>query len=88
MWRMDTQLRTVSDVIDALGGTKATASLLGRSMQAVTNWRAQGRFPAKTFLVLSRALEKQHASAPAALWGLDDPERAMPRHAASGGDAR
>lgn len=39
------QSLTVSEVIDALGGTLAAAEIFGVTMPAVSNWRAEGKFP-------------------------------------------
>lgn len=64
------ELLTASDVIDALGGTSKVARLTGRSMQAVSNWRERGAFPAETFLLLGDALGKAGRTAPASLWGM------------------
>lgn len=36
---------TVSQVIDAFGGTSATARLFNVGPSAVSNWRAAGAFP-------------------------------------------
>lgn len=65
-----TQLLTVSEVIDALGGTAVVARLLGLTMGAVTNWRATGRINSKFFLILSAALADKGLSAPPDLWGI------------------
>lgn len=69
-------LKTAGEVIDALGGTQATANLTGRKAQHVTNWRASGRLPASTFLVLSKELEERGKSAPPSVWGIAEPEKA------------
>jgi hypothetical protein len=69
-------LRTAGDVIDALGGTAATARLTGRKDQHVSNWRAAGKLPAKTFLSLSGELETRGLNASPSLWGIKEPERA------------
>lgn len=63
-------LKSASDVIDALGGTAAMARLTSRRMQSVSNWRAEGRLPAETFLVVGRALEDIGKSAPPSIWGI------------------
>jgi hypothetical protein len=67
------QLRSASEVIDALGGTTATAQLIGRKPQHVSNWRASGRLPAFTFLLLTAELENLGMTAPPSLWGIRDP---------------
>lgn len=66
-------IQTADAVIDLLGGTSATARLVGRSNQAVSNWRGTGRLPPETFLVISAALSERGASAPASLWGIAEP---------------
>ena len=63
-------LTTASDVIDALDGTTAVARIAGRKPQHVTNWRASGRFPPNTYLVITEALREKGKSAPASLWGM------------------
>ena len=64
------RLQTADDVIDALGGTSATSRLTGASIQAVSNWRATGRLPANTFIILSKALKRIDARASPSLWGI------------------
>ena len=71
-----------TDVIDALGGTAAVARLTDRKMQHVSNWRAAGRFPADTFLVIGVALTAIGKAAPPTLWGIKEPE-AVPCSASS-----
>ncbi len=67
--------KTVAEAIEALGGTKAVADLLGRRPQAVSNWRSQG-FPANSYLALTKALKKAGWTAPASLWGMKDADAA------------
>lgn len=66
------QLKTVDEVIDALGGTTATARIALRSPQSVTNWRNAHKLPCGTFLRLNRALEALGKTAPAELWGMEE----------------
>lgn len=66
-------MQTASDVIDALGGTLATAKIARRSMQAVSNWRKANRLPAETFLTISQELKSRGETAPPALWGIEEP---------------
>jgi hypothetical protein len=63
-------LQTATKVIDALGGTAATARLTKRKIQSVSNWRATGRLPSDTFLVMSKALDDVGKAAPISLWGM------------------
>jgi len=62
------KLSSVSDVIDALGGTKAAASLLDVSHAAVSVWRVNNRLPAHTFTTISRELLSKALSAYLDLW--------------------
>lgn len=65
------ELQSASEVIDALGGTGATARLTGRRYdQAVSNWRTTGRLPPDTFLIISEELKKRGDSASPAIWGI------------------
>lgn len=70
------ELQTAGEVIDALGGTAATARKTGRKDQHVSNWRAAGRLPADTFLILSEELKTVECCAPPRVWGIREPERA------------
>ena len=63
-------LGTTKDVMDALGGTAAVAKITGRTYNAAHNWRSFDRFPANTFVVMSRALRAKGLNAPAELWGM------------------
>lgn len=69
------KLQTADQVIDALGGTAATARFIGRKDQHVSNWRAAGRLPAKTFLIISEELGKQELEASPEIWGIVSPEK-------------
>jgi len=69
---MARSLQTASEVIDALGGTAATARFTGRKDQHVSNWRATGRLPADTFLIISQELETKNCKASPVLWGIKE----------------
>lgn len=62
--------QTASDVIDAVGGTAACSRLTGRSMGAVSNWRATGRLAPEFFLIIGAALSEKGLSAAPELWGI------------------
>lgn len=65
------QLRSASDVIDALGGTLKVQALTGRKYaQSVSNWRKSDRLPPDTFVVMSEELEKAGKAAPLSLWNM------------------
>lgn len=66
-------LNSPEQVIDALGGTKAVSALTGKSMQAVSNWRARG-VPAEMFLVLESALTRSGLSCDPAVFGIRRPD--------------
>lgn len=68
-------LKTASDVVDALGGPTAAGRLCGVTTQAAWNWTATGKLPAVTYLIIRRELLKQKASAPIDLWGMIDPDQ-------------
>jgi len=69
-------LRTADEVIDALGGTAATARFTGRKDQHVSNWRAAGRLPADTYLIVTKELKRLRKKASPSLWGIKAPEAA------------
>lgn len=73
---MTRTLQTADDVIDELGGTVATSRLAGVSPSQVSGWRAAKRLGAKSYLVLKQELARKGFTAPAKLWGIDEPERA------------
>ncbi len=71
-WQME-HLETARAVIDKLGGTTAVSHLTRRKPQHVTNWKASGRLPPDTFLIMRQALQLAGATAPTALWGIVEP---------------
>ena len=62
------ELLTASDVVNALGGTKAVAEFIGRTDPAVSNWRKRDRFPANTYTTFKRELDRRRLTAPDVLW--------------------
>lgn len=64
---------TTGEVIDALGGTARVAALFDVDGRVVSNWRAQSRFPAKTYVVLRDALSAIGEGAPESLWSMAQP---------------
>lgn len=63
-------LQSAAEVIDALGGTAAVATLIGTTYRAAANWKSFDAFPPKTFLALTTALQAKGYAAPASLWGM------------------
>lgn len=81
---MASELQTVQDVIQALGGTAETARLTGKRSNHVVNWRNDGRFPAATFLLLTDQLRKRGCNAPPSLWGMAEPADPAPNKEQAG----
>ncbi len=69
------ELRTVADVIKALGGASETSRIASRTRprtpQAVSNWRRYKTLPPTTYLLLTEALEERGFSASPKLWGME-----------------
>ena len=63
------QLAVAADVIDALGGVSAVAELTQTSYRAAHNWKARGQFPAKSYALMKRELERLGYAADDSLWG-------------------
>jgi hypothetical protein len=61
-------LDSAADVIDALGGVHATAELTDTNYKAAHAWKQRGRFPTKTYLVITEALRLRGLQARADLW--------------------
>jgi hypothetical protein len=68
-----TSIDNTAEIIAALGGTAAVARLTSTTPKAVHNWRAFGRFPANTFLVIKSELLRIGRSAPDHLWSMREP---------------
>lgn len=65
------QLSSAFEVVQALGGPQAVASMTGRSYKSV--WRWQGsRFPAATYFKLQSELAAKKMTAPASLWRMTE----------------
>ena len=78
MSNVQRNLTTTREVMAALGGIKAVASLTGRKYSAVSMWvvGSDPQFPSNSFVVMNAALAKIGKSAPATLWGMKIPEDA------------
>jgi hypothetical protein len=66
------ELRTVDEVINAVGGTAAAAALAGVKTPAVSNWRARGRIPSNKSKMFADRLAQLGKSAEPALFGLEN----------------
>jgi hypothetical protein len=69
-----TRLESYHEVLRALGGNHTVMKLTNRRIQHLTNWAAVERFPAHTFLILTKELAEKGYTAPPALWGITPPK--------------
>lgn len=78
-------LSSSSDVIDALGGTRAVTSLLAVGPSAISNYRKNG-FPARAALILARLCEQRGLAVAPDVFGvkLTDPDEKWRRRSAAG----
>ena len=67
---MTNELHTATEVIDALGGLNAVASMFNVGYTAAHNWKASGQFPARKYAAMAAALRERGHTAPASLWGM------------------
>jgi hypothetical protein len=70
---------STSQIIQALGGSAATAALTGRRPSAVSNWRRNDHFPANTYVTLRDALAALELEAPDWLWDMGPRAHRKPR---------
>ena len=68
-------IRTVDDVIDALGGNLKASKLLGVKYNSITNWKMFGRFPSDTYVLVQDQLMQRGQVAPDELWRMRPPKR-------------
>jgi len=68
---MSRQITKASDIIEVLGGTKATCNLLGVTGQAVSHWRVSDLLPSHTYPIVQSELMKRGLSADLSVWRWD-----------------
>lgn len=68
-------LSSVDEIVEALGGTGATARLTGVVPSAVSNWR-RGTIPSENFLTITTELEKLGLHAAPSAFGFKSHEGA------------
>ena len=78
------ELRTTSEVIDALDGTSAVSELTGANPSAVSNWRGQEVFPAWTYITIKNGLAARDKAAPDWLWAMTPPVSPKRRKSGAG----
>ncbi|MBE8190757.1 MAG: hypothetical protein HAW64_00900 [Alphaproteobacteria bacterium] len=76
-WKKNRLLGTASDVIDAFGGTKALADILGVRPSAVSNYRKLG-FPAKAYYQLAQMARQRGLNVAGIVFGGIIPETTRP----------
>ena len=64
------KVTTTADAIDALGGNQLVAHACHTTHKAVSNWRAGGKFPAATYLLLRERFRQRGIEAPDRLWAM------------------
>lgn len=74
-------LSTVAAVVEALGGNDAVYRQFGISPQKLSNYRAEGRFPARLYLKFSAALARVGRKADPDLWNQEPPAARPARRA-------
>ena len=62
-------LKTVDEIVDALGGTAAAASAAGMEPSAISMWKARGKIPPNRFLMISRLLLQAGQQADPTIFG-------------------
>lgn len=62
------ELHTTVEVMAALGGDTAVATITGRKVSAVWNWKKFQTFPADTYVAMTTALAGHGHFASPALW--------------------
>jgi hypothetical protein len=67
---MSKHCTSVREVVSTLGGARKVASIFDRHENAVWNWVSANRFPANTYIVLTKALAEVPATAPDDLWAM------------------
>jgi hypothetical protein len=69
------QLKTVDEVIRALGGTAAAAKALDVGPPAISNWKARNLIPSRVYLVIGSLLKRQGHAADKALFAFKSKRR-------------
>jgi hypothetical protein len=68
------EIRTITALIDALGGDTAVANWLGISQPAVANWKVRGHIPTGWHLRIAARLSKEKKAIDPAVFGLSPEE--------------
>ena len=68
-------LTTAQEVIERLGGIKGVAEMTNSKYQRVWNWKSFGRFPARTYILMTNELRRRGYTAPTELWSMSEAEQ-------------
>ena len=63
-------LRTIDEVLEALGGPAKVADLCGVGVSAVSNWKSRGCIASGKFLVITEALRAIGKTVDPAVFGM------------------
>lgn len=64
-------IQTIGEVIQELGGTEAVRRLTKRKgVSAVLTWKYRNKFPFATYTTIQGALQQKGKTAPNSLWGM------------------
>jgi hypothetical protein len=75
------EIKTTTEIIDALGGNLVVARLTSAKAKSVSRWRVTS-FPANTFLLLKSELLRRGITAPDHLWSMREPLAARRKRSA------
>ena len=64
------KMNSTKAVIDAFGGNKRFAEIIGATPQAVNNWRKAKTFPANTYIIITDLLDIADISVPDRLFAM------------------
>jgi hypothetical protein len=65
------KLKTAKQVVRELGGLPRVCEITEANPKQAMNWPGRAKaFPARTYVVMQRALKRRGATAPARLWNM------------------
>lgn len=68
---MGKSLTSVSEIVEALGGTREACLIFDVGQSAIGNWRGANRLPAHTYPTVQSELMKRGLSADLSVWRWD-----------------
>ena len=70
------RLTSFNEVVNALGGVKAVATMTRSSRTSIYNWKQAGQFPARHYRIMREALFEHGCLADLRLWAFTPAEKA------------